>query len=166
MPLTITLPRPALEKQAQDAPSLLTRQADQKQADEWRNKRPFVLCFKNMSLASSIAFSNNSWTNKPSIGGSQVYTRVGSRVFKAQSFEAADSYYQRARPPDIPHTSTAQGLLVVTRVVQWVHMHSVTSVFLLVPALLLLSRSLWASMVLVQNLSGGRGRHHAINETG
>lgn len=88
----------------------------------------------NMSLASSIAFSNNPWTNKPSIGGLQVYTRVGSRVFKAQSFEVADSYYQRACPPDTPHTSTAQGVLVVTRVVQWV----VNSVFLLVPALLFL----------------------------
>lgn len=105
--------------------SMLARQADQKQADEWRSKRPYVLCFKNInstprpessmtarsniSLASSIAFSNNPWTNTPRIGGTHVYTKVGSRVFRAQSFEPADHHYERTRPPDIPNTSTAQG---------------------------------------------------------
>ena len=96
---------------------------DQHRADEWRSKRPFVLCYKNItprpessmtarsnvSLASSIAFSNNPWARTPRIGGSQVYTRVGSRVFKAKSFEPADNHYERTQPPSIPHISTNQG---------------------------------------------------------
>lgn len=103
-------------------------QADQQCAEEWRNKRPFVLCYKNItprpessmtarsnaSLASSIAFSNNPWANTPRIGGTQVYTRVGSRIYKAKSFEPVDSYYERTRPPNIPHTSTNQGAMATT----------------------------------------------------
>lgn len=96
---------------------------DLHRADEWRSKRPFVLCYKNItprpessmtarsnvSLASSIAFSNNPWARTPRIGGSHVYTRVGSRVFKAKSFEPADNHYERTQPPSIPHISTNQG---------------------------------------------------------
>jgi hypothetical protein len=99
------------------------KQADQHRVDEWRVKRPYVLSFKNItprpessmtarsnvSLASSIAFSNNPWANTPRIGGTHVYTRVGSVTYKAKSFEPADNYYERTQPPNIPHTSTNQG---------------------------------------------------------
>jgi hypothetical protein len=87
-----------------------------------RDRRPFVLCFRSMSprsetsltarsttsLASSIAFSNNPWQGKPRIGGTQLYSKVGSRVVRASSFEPADSHFERTRPPDIPNFSTSQ----------------------------------------------------------
>ena len=111
---------------AEQAKLFSARQMDKEHSQEWRKKRPFVLCFKNFaprsessmtarsaaSLASSIAFSNNPWEANPRIGGSHVYTKVGSRVFKASSFEPADSYYERTRPPNIPNTSTNMGVCV------------------------------------------------------
>lgn len=93
-------------------------------AEEQRARRaPYVNSFRNftprsdsamtsrskVSLASSIAFSNNPWEGKPKIGGTPVYMKVGSRSLKAPSFEPADCQYERTPPPDIPHMSTSQG---------------------------------------------------------
>ena len=97
--------------------------ARQRAEEQRRGRPPYVNCFRNFtprsdsaltsrsqaSLASSIAFSNNPWEGKPKIGGTHVYTRVGSLCFRAPSFEPADCRYERTRPPDIPNTSTSQG---------------------------------------------------------
>ena len=98
-------------------------QAQQLAEEHRARKASYVNCFRNftprsdsamtsrskVSLASSIAFSNNPWEGKPKIGGTPVYMKVGSRCFKAPSFEPADCQYERTPPPDIPHTSTSQG---------------------------------------------------------
>jgi hypothetical protein len=98
-------------------------QAHQRAEEQRARRAPYVNCFRNftprsdsamtsrskVSLASSIAFSNNPWEGKPKIGGAPVYMKVGSRSLKAPSFEPADCQYERTPPPEIPHTSTSQG---------------------------------------------------------
>jgi len=102
------------------------QEADEKQMEQWRSTRPFVLCYQTCSprsesmmsarsrtsQTSSIAFSNDARAGMPRVGSQHIYSKIGSINFKARAIEPAENCYERTLPPAIPNTSTSQGLAV------------------------------------------------------